>query len=253
MPVIAEYNLTGKIAFMAGEGDGLTPMIARTLAEAGAKVFILGPHQSIVEGSMLEVANIGGDSMGLFGDPSDPIALDTALSAVLNLWGRVDILVNNTRIHFAKPFEEVSASEWQEVMRQNVGAAFLLCNRIGKEMLKQGNGKIINIISGLAERGLWNSAAFCSSQGAILQLTRTLALEWARRNIQVNAIGVGWIDNEDMSVPQDQQELLLRYIPVKRKGTPEDIAPLVVYLSSDSCEFTTGQPIYLDGGLMSHP
>ena len=253
MPVIPEYRLDGKVAFLAGEGDGITPALAGALAEAGAKVFILGPHQPVVEGGMLEVARAGGQALGLFGDPANPASVERSLEALLPLWGRVDILINNSRTPFARPFEEVSPGEWDEVIRRNVGAAYLLCSRIGREMLRQGGGKIVNIISGLAERGLWNSAAFCASQGAVLQLTRALALEWARRNVQVNAVGVGWLTTEDIPDTEAQKDLLVRYIPLKRKGRPEDVAPLVVYLASDACKFTTGQPIYLDGGLMSHP
>ena len=138
-------------------------------------------------------------------------------------------------------------------MRRNLGSAYLLCHRIGREMLRQGGGRVINIISGLAERGLWNSTAFCASQGAVLQLTRSLGLEWARRNIRVNAVGLGWLDTGESTDAGAQNDPLVRYTPLKRKGVPEDIAPLVVYLASDACEFTTGQPIYLDGGLLAHP
>lgn len=252
MPVLSEYSLDGKVAFIAGEGDDSTPALAEALAEAGARVFIMAPHYPVVEGSMRAVARLGGHALGSFGDPADPEALEKALDSFLPLWDQVDILVNNTRVPFAKPFEEVSRQEWDEVMRRNVGSAYLLCHRLGREMLRQGGGRIVNVISGLAERGLWNSAAFCASQGAVLQLTRALALEWARRNIRVNAAGVGWYATEETSQDEAQKDLLVRYIPLKRKGHPRDIAPLVVYLASDACEFTTGQAIYVDGGLMSH-
>ena len=253
MPVLPEFRLDGKVAFIAGEGDGLTPTLARTLAEAGARVFTLGPHQRVVEGAMLEVSDLGGQALGLFGDPADPVAVERALEAFLPLWGRVDILVNNTRTPLGKPYEEMDQGEWEEVMGRNAGAAHNLCSQVGREMLQQGGGRIVNIISGLAERGLWNSAAFCASQGAVLQLTRALALEWARRNITVNAVGVGWLSGEDILEEEAQKELLTRYIPLKRKGRPEDVAPLVTYLSSDACEFVTGQVVYIDGGLMAHP
>ncbi len=253
MPVIPEYRLDGKVAFLAGEGDGLTPTLAGALVEAGAKVFVMGPHQPVVEGGMLEAAKRGGHALGLFGDPADPVSLERALEALLPLWGRVDVLVNNCRAPFAKPFESVEAAEWDETIRRNLGSAYLLSHRIGREMLKQGGGRIINVISGLAERGMQNSTAFCASQGAVLQLTRSLALDWARRGVRVNAVGLGWMDDAESGDPEPQSDLLTRYIPLKRKAVPEDLAPLVVWLASDACAFTTGQPIYLDGGLMAHP
>ncbi len=249
MPVNSEYRLDGKVAFLAGEGDGITPTIARALAEAGAKVFILGPHQPVVEGAMMEVASLGGQSLGLFGEPSDPTSVERALEAFLPIWGKVDILVNNARTSFGKPFDQVTLEEWDEMMRRNVGAAYLLANRVGREMTANGGGRIVNIISGLAERGLWNSTAFCATQGAVLQLTRSLGLEWARKGVRVNAVGLGWLDDESNA----ENDPLTKYIPLKRRATAEEIGPLVVYMASDACNFTTGQPVYLDGGLLAHP
>ena len=107
--------------------------------------------------------------------------------------------------------------------------------------------------SGLAERGLGNAAAFCASQGAILQLSRALALEWARKNIRVNVVGVGWFSSVTGSSSQQKGDVLDKYIPLKRREQPRDIVPLVVYLSSDASQYVTGQPIYVDGGLMARP
>jgi NAD(P)-dependent dehydrogenase (short-subunit alcohol dehydrogenase family) len=160
--------------------------------------------------------------------------------------------VNNAQVEFGKPFTEVTLEEWEAVMATNVRSVFLFCREAGRQMLRQGKGRIVNIISGLAERGLWNSAAYCASQGAVLQLTRSLALEWAREGIRVNAIGTGWYSLEEPSPEEAQKERLVRFIPLRRKGHPRDIAALLVYLASDSCDYTTGQPIYVDGGLMSH-
>lgn len=249
MPVNAEYRLDGKVAFLAGEGDGITPTIARALAEAGAKVFILGPHQPVVEGAMIEVASLGGQSLGLFGEPSDPTSVERAMEAFLPIWGKVDILINNSRTSFGKPFAQVTLEEWDEMMRRNVGAAYLLANRVGREMTNNGGGRIVNIISGLAERGLWNSTAYCATQGAVLQLTRGLGLEWARKGVRVNAVGLGWLDDGTDA----GNDPLAKYIPLKRRGSAEEIGPLVVYMASDACNFTTGQPVYLDGGLLAHP
>ena len=162
-------------------------------------------------------------------------------------------MVNNFNTQFAKPFDQVSLSEYDTVMDRNAKSVFLTCRAVGKGMVEQGSGRIINIISGLAERGMLNSAAYCASQGAVLQLTRVLALEWGRYNIRVNAIGAGWSSIEELSPEDAQKELLVRYVPLRRKGHPRDIAPLLVYLASDSCDYTTGNPVYVDGGLMAHP
>lgn len=252
MPVLPEYRLDGKVAFVAGDADGITPAIAIALAESGAKVFIMAPGAPTVETSMLSVAAIGGEALGQFGDPADPERIERGLEAFMPIWGQVDILVNNCRTYLGKSFEDTSTEEWDKVMARNVGAAQKLCSRVGGEMIRQGSGRVVNLISGLSERGLWNSTAFCASQGAVLQLTKALGLEWARKNVRVNAIGLGWMSSDAVSDEEEQKELLTRYIPLRRKSRPEDVAPLVVYLASDACEYITGTTVHVDGGLMAH-
>jgi NAD(P)-dependent dehydrogenase (short-subunit alcohol dehydrogenase family) len=245
--------LDGKVAFIAAEGEGESPVIAQALAEAGARVFMFAPRQPTVEGGMVAVAKIGGQALGLFGDPSDPVGLEKGMAAFMPIFGRVDILVNNSRVPFAKPFEEVSLQEWDEAVRKNLRSAYVLSHRIGQEFLKQGKGRIINVVSGLAERGQWNLTAFCATQSAMLGFTRGLALEWAKKGVRVNAVGVGWQEGQNTGAGQAEDEKLVRYIPLRKRGRPQDIGALVAYLASDACEFVSGQAIYIDGGLMAHP
>ena len=253
MPILQEYDLHGKVAVVAGYGDIFTPELAEALAEAGSYVFLIAGSQAMIDEAEPRVRKHKEEVAGLVCDFTDESAVEAAVEAAAARWGRVDILVNNFRTEFGKPLLDVKASEFDEVMARNVTSVFLMCRAVGAVMLERGGGRIINIISGLAERGLWNSAPFCASQGAVLQLTRALALEWGRGNIRVNAIGTGWYTTEDLPPEEAQKELLVRYIPLRRKGHPRDIGPLLVYLSSDACEYTTGQPIYVDGGLMAHP
>ena len=131
---------------------------------------------------------------------------------------------------------DVTEAEWQAVMDFNAKSMFLCCQAAGKQMLRQGGGRIVNIGSGLAERGLWNSTVACASQGAIRQLTAALALEWSRENIRVNAIGAGWIDTSSRE-EDSQADPLVRYIPSRRLGHPTDLCGLLVYLASDACDF----------------
>ncbi len=143
---------------------------------------------------------------------------------------------------------KIKNAEWGKVMDYNFKSALNFCRAAGKPMLKQKKGRIINIVSGLAERGIVNGSAYCVSMGAVLQLTRALALEWARKGITVNAIGTGWFTEPG----QPMDEALARYIPAKRYGQPEEVGSLVVYLASEVTEFTTGQFMFVDGGLMAH-
>ena len=167
--------------------------------------------------------------------------------------GRVDILVNDVRSMLAKPMSEITPEEWDGVNSRNVRATFLLCQEVGRRMQEQQYGRIVNLVSILAERGMINGSAFAATQAAVLSLTRSLALEWGRSNIRVNALGTGWYISEDIPLEVQQEELLVRYTPLRRKGHPRDICPLLVYLCSEACDYVTGQPVYVDGGLNAHP
>ena len=253
MPVLDEFKLRDKVAMVAGDDPEFTPVLAAVLAEAGARVYLLAGSPGLLGDATRMVEELGGEATGVSVDVTSEDEVQRAVDGALDRMGRLDILVNSFRTEFAKPFVEVGLDEYQAVMDRNVRPVFLTCRAVGKRMVEAGGGRIVNIISGLAERGLWNTAVFCASQGAVLQLTRALALEWGRHNVRVNAIGTGWFTAEDVPAEEAQKELLVRYIPLRRKGHPRDIAPLLVYLASDACDYTTGQPIYIDGGLMAHP
>ncbi len=166
---------------------------------------------------------------------------------------KVDILVNDPRSMYARPLEEIDSQEWDAVQTRNAKAPFLLSQQVLPRMAAAQYGRVVNMISELAERGMINGSAFAASQAAVLALTRTLAVEWSRFNIRINAIGTGLIDTEAQSLEKQQEELLVRYTPLRRKGNPGDIGPLLVYLCSEFCDYSTGQPVYVDGGLNAHP
>ena len=253
MPVIEEFSLANKVALIAADDEESTPFLAEALAEAGANLFVIAPKPQLIEQSVRRAREKGVEAFGTLCHCFREDDVASALVEILDRYGRVDILVNNFNTQFAKPFDQVSVSEYETVMDRNAKSVFLTCRAVGKGMVEQESGKVVNIISGLAERGMLNSAAYCASQGAVLQLTRVLALEWGRHNIRVNAIGTGWSSVEELPPEEAQKELLVRYIPLRRKGHPRDIAPLLVYLASNSCDYTTGTPVYVDGGLMAHP
>ena len=253
MPIPLQYNLHGKVAVVAGDGNGLTPIIAEALAEAGSYIFVVTEHQSIIDEIIPRVEKHGEKAIGIVCDSTDENQVRMAIDHLERQWPKIDILVNNYCTGFAKPFVSVEVDEFNKVIDRNLKSVFFMTREVGKRMEESGNGRIVNIISMLAERGLANSSVFCASQGAVLQLTRSLALEWGTTDIRVNALGIGWI-NDSNEMPQENDDgLLLRYIPLGRKGLPEEVVPLIVYLASDSCDFTTGHPIYIDGGLTARP
>ena len=259
MPVLPEFSLAGKVAVLSTTGGDEAPFLAQYLVEAGASVFVIARTSERLEQALnaLErgpnAGRAGDNSGGVAVSLADPGGVQRAMEAFDSQFSRVDILVNDARSMLARPMTEISPHEWDEVHSRNAKATFLLCQAVGSRMVEQGYGRIVNVISELAERGMINGSAFAASQAALLSLTRSLAVEWGRSNIRVNALGTGWFSTEDLPLEDQQRELLVRYTPLRRKGHPRDIGPLLVYLCSESCDYSTGQPVYVDGGLNAHP
>ena len=259
MPVLPEFSLAGKVAVLSTTGGDEAPFLAQYLVEAGASVFViartserLGQALNALEHGP-NAGRAGDNSGGVAVSLADPGGVQRAMEAFDSQFIRVDILVNDARSMLARPMTEISPHEWDEVHSRNAKATFLLCQAVGSRMVEQGYGRIVNVISELAERGMINGSAFAASQAALLSLTRSMAVEWGRSNIRVNALGTGWFSTEDLPPEDQQRELLVRYTPLRRKGHPRDIGPLLVYLCSESCDYSTGQPVYVDGGLNAHP
>ena len=247
-----EWSLAGKRALITADRRGWTPILASALAEAGADVAIAGWRSEHVAPAARAVEAQGRRTQQVVADLAIGDEVRRVVSQVVAQWDGLDILVNNAQAQFGKPFVDVSEEEWDRLMGYNVRSMFLLSQEAGRQMLHQGGGRIINVISGLAERGLSNSVAYCASQGAALQLTRALALEWSREGIRVNAIAAGWMSMEQISREEADQDPLARFIPLRRLGHPQELAPLLVYLASDACDYVTGQAIFVDGGAIAH-
>lgn len=246
------WDLSGKRALITTDDRGWAPFLASGLAEAGADVAVAGDLNTGVAQAAEEVRKHGKRALEFVGDLTNVGQIKTIVHEVYKSWGGLDILVNGAQTQLNKPLLDVAESEWDMLMSLNVRTLFLLCREVGKQMLHQGQGRIVNIISGLAQRGLINAVPYCASQGAALQLTRSLALEWAQGGVRVNAIAAGWLDTDDLSVNTTTEDSLARFLPLRRLGHPKDLAPLVVYLASDACDFVTGTVVSVDGGAMAH-
>ncbi|MBI2936006.1 MAG: SDR family oxidoreductase [Chloroflexi bacterium] len=252
MPVPVEWSLVGKTVFMATSGRGWTPSLATALAEAGADVTVTGLPREELDRAVAAVEAYGRRVLAIPADLTRPAQVRRAVAEARKAFGAIDALVNNAQVEFGKPFLEVTLREFDSLMAQNVRSAFLCCQEVGKEMLRRGKGHIVNISSGLAVRGLWNSAVYCASMGALYQLTQALALEWGKSGVRVNGIGPGWFTAKEIPLEEQQKELLVRYLPSRRLGHPRDIAALLVYLCSDACSYVNGQTIFVDGGALAH-
>ena len=250
MPVLSEYDLSGQVAILATSGGDEGPFLAQALAEAGADVFAVARHQAGLD-AVLSALPAGCRGAVMASNSADAAA--QALAEFDRHHPKVDILVNDARSMFAAPTAEITENEWDEIQARNAKLPFLLSQQVLPRMAAKEYGRVVNVVSELAERGMINGSAFAASQAALLSLTRSLAVEWGTRNIRINALGTGWIDVRDQPIEVQQEELLVRYTPLRRKGHPRDIGPLLVYLCSESCDYSTGQPVYVDGGLNAHP
>ncbi|PKB65829.1 MAG: hypothetical protein BZY81_09100 [SAR202 cluster bacterium Io17-Chloro-G4] len=255
MPTLPEYSLAGKVAVLYTAGGDEAPVLAQALAESGAAVFTIARRQELLEPVLAGLKQYPGEHGGIAADvgSGSSTELGKAMDALGASYDHVDILVNDVRSMFAQPLSEISIEEWDQIQSRNVRAAFVLCKELGGRMRERQYGRIVNLVSLLAERGMVNGSAFAASQAAVLSLTRSLAVELGTSNIRVNALGTGWMTVEDIPLEVQQEELLVRYTPLRRKGHPRDIGPLLVYLASESCDYTTGQAVYVDGGLNAHP
>lgn len=251
MPIPQEWDLSGRVALITADRRGWTPTLAAGLAEAGADVAIAGSDNSDMQDAVKQVEAQGRRAIAITADLTDAASVKFAVEKTVSELGGLNILVNNARADFGKPFEDVTESEWQSLMDFNVKSMFLCCQTAGKHMLANGGGHIVNLGSGLSQRGLSNSVALCASEGAVHQITMSLALEWGKRGIRVNSIGAGWVTAEEPT-EETQKELLVRYLPSRRKGHPRDLVGALVYLSSDACDWVTGQTLFIDGGAMAH-
>jgi len=245
------FKLDGKTALVAGDSPFWSKSVANALAEAGADIAIAARNSEKLTEAVDKVRGLGRKAVAIPTDMTQSSQVGKMAEQVIAEFGRIDILVNAADIQFARPFLEIAEDEWQKCMDGNLTSVVRCCQAVGKQMLQQKKGRIINVISCLAERGMENGAAYCAAMGGVLQLTRVLDLEWAGHGITINAVGAGWF-SETEQTGAAQEELLLKYIPLKRYGLPDEVGSLVVYLASDATDFFSGQFLHVDGAVMSH-
>ncbi len=232
---------------------------ALALAEQGAEVVVTDIDANECQLVVDEIAGHGyGGTAACFKlDVSDKVEVDEVFDEVISRFGRLDILVNNAGIFQAKPALELTEDEWERTIHINLKGQFLCAQRAAKEMAKNKWGRIVNIASiasGGVGVGVAGAAHYTASKGGIIGMTETLAVEWAPLGITVNAIGPGAIDTPMVhqgDIPTEAMQALLAGIPLKRMGTPEEVAAAVVFLASIEASYVTGATLYVDGGWLS--
>jgi NAD(P)-dependent dehydrogenase (short-subunit alcohol dehydrogenase family) len=248
-------NLGGKAAIVTGGSRGIGLQMAEALGEMGAKVAITARKQGELDEARTHLAAMGIECTTFAGDLADAAVIPRLVDAVLAEWGAIDILVNNAGCNWAAPAEDYPDEGWRKVMSLNVDAAFFLSRDVArKSMIPRRTGKIVNIasIAGLygnpPEWGM-NTVAYNTSKGALITLTRTLAAEWGKCNINVNAICPGFFLSKMTAVTLDRIETrVVGLTPLGRLGGSEDLMGSVVFLASEASRHVTGQAIAVDGG-----
>lgn len=249
------FELTGKAAFITGASRGIGRSVAVSLARAGARVALIGRDTAALAETLRDVEQCGGQGLALQADVTDPASIEAAAEKAGASFGKLDILVCNAGVQRLQPFLETKAEDWRSMIATNLEGAIISLQSVGRRMVAQKSGAIITMASIYSFVGAPGNSIYCMTKGGLSQLSRALAVEWARHGVRVNAICPGWIETE-LSQPYMQDpkttDAGLRQIPLCRFGQPEDIGPLAVYLASDEASFVTGQSYVIDGGQIAH-
>lgn len=246
------FNLEGNVALVTGGNRGLGGAMAYGLAEAGADIAIV--QRSSEETEVVDRIRSLGKKCEVFSfDLAETSKIQELVAAVIDKFGKIDILVNNAGVQKRSPSVEFSEEDWDFVNDVNSKAVFFLCQQVGKKMIEQGKGKIINLASLLSFQGGLTVPAYAASKGAVAQFTKSLSNEWASKNVNVNAIAPGYMAtdmNTALLADETRNRQILERIPAGRWGQPDDMVGAVIFLASNASNYINGETITVDGGWM---
>lgn len=244
-------NLENKVCIITGAGKGIGKDTAILFAQLGCKLALISKTKEDLVNLSNELKMDASELYWMDGDVSLENTVKEFVSNVYEKFGRIDILVNNAGMRFRKEFLKIDYEEWQKVMNVNAGSTFLFCREVGKYMVKQKYGKIINMASIIGTLGLPELVGYGSSKGAIISLTKSLALEWAQYNINVNVVAPGFCKTSYAEKFQEKTELYdftIDRTPMKKWGESRDVSNTIAFLASSMSDYITGEVISIDGG-----
>jgi len=250
-------RLEGQVAIVTGASQGIGRAIALTLAKEGAAVIVNGRNIESIQKVVDEVKSLGGQALPMKADVSSSKEVNKLVETTLDKCQKIDILVNNAGVNELVPTLELTENQWYNIIDVNLKSQFLCSQAVARHMIEQKWGKIVNIASVGAHVGTPGQAAYAASKAGIVQLTKVLAVEWGKYNINVNAVSPGMTMTSMMeSLIKGRPDFIegIKRIPLMRPARPEDIANAVLFLVSSESDYITGQELIVDGGSLAiHP
>ena len=246
------FDLSGKVAIVTGASRGLGQEFGRALAEAGADLVITSRSLDSLADFQSEIEALGRRAVPVELDVQSYDSIQQMAQKAASAYGKIDILVNNAGCNVRKPALEVSWEDWNLVLDTNLRGTFFVAQAIGRGMVEQGSGRVINIGSVTSVAGYAGLGPYCASRGGVKQLTMSLADDWGPSGVTVNCLAPGWFRTEQNKVLYENQEwldYLVDRIPLRRPGQPGDLRGAVVFLASDASQYVTGQTLLVDGGI----
>lgn len=248
------FNIQGKVALVTGSSRGIGFTLSTGLCEHGAKVILNGRDEKTLLEAAESLKSKGHTVYTSVFDVNNPDIIATEIDKIEKTVGPIDILVNNAGIMIRKPIVDLSLDEWNRIITINLTGAFLVSQKVAKYMIERKRGKIVNICSMQSELARDTVSAYASAKGGLKMLTRSMATEWAKFNIQINGIGPGYFLT-DLTKPLSEDPKFDSWLkgrtPAGRWGVPEELVGTLIYLSSDASNYVNGHIVYVDGGLLA--
>lgn len=249
------FDLTGKLALVTGATHGIGMSMATGLAQSGAKIVFNGLTTAEVSKAVDDYKAAGIDAIGLVFDVTNEAAVIENVAKIENEIGPIDILINNAGIIKRIPIVDMEVADWEQVLKVDLSGPFIMGKHVAKNMIARKSGKIINICSMMSELGRETVSAYAAAKGGLKMLTRSMATEWAKHNIQINGIGPGYIaTSQTAPIRVDGHpfnDFIISRTPAGRWGDVEDLRGAAIFLSSKASDFVNGHVLYVDGGILA--
>ncbi|OYT55637.1 MAG: short-chain dehydrogenase [Desulfurococcales archaeon ex4484_217_2] len=249
-------KLKNKVAIITGAAKGIGRAIAIEFVKEGAKVVVADIDFEGAKRTVEDIKKLGGEAIAVKVNVADPNDVEVMVKKTLDAFGKIDILINNAGIAIQKPALEMTLDEWKKIIDVNLTGVFLCSQAVGRVMVKQGGGVIINMASMLGFIAIPKRSAYCASKAGVIGLTKELAVEWAKYGIRVVGVAPGWVATKRVIELTKKgvvnEEVVKTLTPMGRMATPEEVAKLMVFLASDDASFITGETVLIDGGYVAY-